>query len=73
MRLTFASGGGDTGPAAQAGALRPACDTDTLKRAVKVSPGATVRGERRRASAGAVIGSKQMRSSTSGAKICVNG
>ena len=41
-------------------------DTDTLKRALKVSPGATVPGE----TAGAVIGSKQMTSAIFGAKTC---
>ena len=45
-------------------------NTDTLKRAAKDSPGATASGEWRRASAAAVIGSKQTMSALAGAKIC---
>ena len=50
--------------------VQPARDTDTLKHAENDSPGATVPGECRSASAGAVIGSKQMTSEIDGAKIC---
>src|SRR3954447_15912037 len=45
-------------------------ETDTLNRAENDSPGATASGEWRSASAGAVIGSKQMMSALAGAKIC---
>ena len=51
-------------------ALKLSTETDTLKRAENDSPGATASGAWRSASAGAVIGSKQMTSAIAGAKIC---